>query len=226
MKALKVFCNLGCAWSGELGSLSEHVHRHCPNALVPCPNSCDNSSKLVSRKNLENHLSNKCPKRRYTCQHCGEAGCYDERTTTHLEVCPMVKLQCSKCLQLIVRRDCQEHHLTCSHELTLCKYHKIGCKEKRLRKDLNEHEEDAQFHLAIATEKVLALTSQLMKNFVTFKMTNFKQHKEISRWFNGPPFSTSMEGYKLISIIIASGNGAGTGTHVSVFAYLTKGDNA
>ena len=133
----------------------------------------------------------------------------------------MIKLQCTKCLQSIIRRDCQQHHLTCSHELTLCKYHKIGCKEKRLRKDLNEHEEDAQFHLAIATEKVLALTSQLMKNSVAFKVTNFKTNTIE----NGPHFLTSRSGYKLFASVRPKGDGAGTGTHVSVCACLMKGDN-
>ena len=176
------------------------------------------------RKNLDFHLRNECPKRQYICQHCGEAGCYDERDT-HLQVCPMVEFQCTKCKQLIIRRDCQEHHLTCSHELALCKYYKIGRKEKQLRKDIKKHEEDAQFHLAIAMEKVLALTSQLMKNSVTFSVTNYKQTKELQQELEGPHFFTSKSGYKFLVCVHPSGNGAGTATHVSVFAYLMKGDN-
>ena len=43
--------------------------------------------------------------------------------------------------------------------------------------------------------------------------------------FYSPSFYTSPDGYKMCVRVDANGLGDGKGTHVSVFAYLMKGDN-
>ena len=249
MKSLMVFCSNLCGWKGKLGALGEHVSKDCENAQVTCPNDC--SSSRFERKNLRAHLSmcprrkvpcqlcgrktehrqlahhhrNKCPKREYSCPNCAESGCYDERTTTHLTVCPMVEIQCPKCSCTIVRCEGTTHPQTCINERVPCKYYDIGCTEKPLRKNLQEHEKDTQFHLTKAIETVLELKKTELKKMVTFKMTNFENARVLGKVFYSPPIFTSRKGYKLCVIIDANGQGAGEGTHVSVFAFLLKGDN-
>ena len=118
-----------------------------------------------------------------------------------------------------------------------CKYTEVGCEEKPLRKDLKTHEEDDQIHLRITTETVLELTKKnadleikLLKRTVTspyiFRLTNYQRHKSDGDNFYSPPFYTSPTGYKMCICVYANGAGGdGKGTHVSVYAFLMKGDN-
>ena len=248
-----IVCSTSCGWKGELRALDDHQSKECVNALVTCPNLCHNGQVKLLRKNLKHHLDSKCPKRKqacqkcgqmceyqllsghkrntcpkrqYSCPHCNKAGCYDERTTTHLKVCPKVKIECHKCSLQIFRCDNETHPLTCTHEPVNCKYYNIGCMERPLRKDSKRHEENAQLHLAIATDTVLQLKNTiLLKNTITFKMTDFKNHKDTNTQFYSPHFTTSRSGYKLCVGVAASGWGDGEGTHVTIGAYLMKGDD-
>ncbi len=177
-------------------------------------------------RNLDNHMARECPKRQYTCPHCNEAGVYEEQTTTHLEACPKVKVNCRKCFYTMFRCDASHHLLDCPSEPVQCKYYSIGCGETPLRNDLSTHEEDAQLHLSLATEEVLRLKkTQLRKNALTFRMKNYEVTKFEGKNIYGPSFFTSASGYKLCIRVYANGQGVSKGTHVSVYACLLKGDN-
>ena len=248
MKSLRVKCdNLdnGCQWVGELRSLQEHLLT-CGYALLPCTNQCKNGTNPVKvlRKDLADHLTNKCPRRQFPCQHCNENGEYEERTTNHLKICPKVKVQCpnGQCQVSIPRCDVATHRSTCKYERVPCKYAEVGCKETPLRKDLKTHEEDDQLHLRITTETILeqnkkiltletklsSLESVLKRTTIsqcTFRLTNYQKHKEDDDEFYSPPFYTSPTGYKMCIEVDANGENDVEGTHVSVVAYLMKGDN-
>ena len=145
---------------------------------------------------------------------------------THLEVCPKVKVECSKCSRSVLRCDESDHPLDCPNEPVFCKYYNIGCGEKPLRKDLNNHEENAQLHLSLATDKILKLTNMLVvKNILTFKINGYKEKQDKDHQFLSPAFRTSESGYKMCLRVDANGRGDAKGTHVSVFACLMKGDN-
>ena len=126
----------------------------------------------------------------------------------------------------------KEHLVTCQYVTVPCKYAEVGCKEKPLRKDLKTHKEDDQLHLRITKETVLEQNKKittLMKRTATyqctFRLTNYQKHKKDGDVFYGPPFYTSLTGYKMCIDVDANGHGVGEGTHVSVFACLMKGDN-
>ena len=245
-QALRVKCdNLdnGCQWVGELRSLQEHKLK-CGFTPVYCINQCKNGTSPVKvlRKNLNDHVTNKCPRRQFPCQHCNENGEYEERTTTHLQTCPKVTVQClnEQCQVSIPRCELATHQSTCPYERVPCKYAEVGCKEKPLHKDLKTHEEDDQIHLRITTETVLELKQQLKKKSAdletkllkhtatspcTFRLTIYQKHKRDAARFYSHPFYTSLTGYKMCIRVDADGDGDGEGTHVSVFAYLMKGDN-
>ena len=126
-----------------------------------------------------------------------------------------------------------------------CKYAEYGCIEKPKRKNVLEHEEDAQLHIGttiIAFDKVKKkiatieseqayMNARLPKasnaTTHTFKMTEFTQHRDNSDIFYGPPFYTSPKGSKVCARVHANGkdNTNGCGTHVSVEMCLMKGDN-
>ena len=98
-----------------------------------------------------------CLRRQYNCPHCEEAGEYEERTTSHLNECPMIEVPCPKreCKESILRRNITEHLTECMFEDVCCKYANIGCKEKVIRRDLHQlekHEGESQQHLQLAID--------------------------------------------------------------------------
>ena len=56
-------------------------------------------------------------------------------------------------------------------------------------------------------------------------LTNYDQHKTAGDKIYSPAFYTSHLGYKMCISVYAIGDGEGKGTHVSVYAYLMKGEN-
>ena len=75
------------------------------------------------------------------------------------------------------------------------------------------------------TIKLMELKHKANTTPCTFKLTNFQQYKITRSAFHSPPFYTSPIGYKMCVRVDANGLGNGEGTHVSVYAYLVKGDN-
>ena len=199
------------------------------------------------RKDIEKHKK-ECPRRQHKCPHCKEAGEYQERTTTHLDECPMIEVPCPKreCKENILRRNISDHLQECMFEEVPCKYTNIGCGEKVLRRDikeLQEHEIDGQWHLQLAIDAVhqQQVTISNMLNITQvesikkkplpptkfmYKMTNFNHHKTIDDEVYSPGFYTSTGGYKVCIRVYANGPVRGRqGTHVSVHVYLMKGKN-
>ena len=58
-----------------------------------------------------------------------------------------------------------------------------------------------------------------------FKFTKYAERKSSNAAVFSPPFYSSPGGCKLCIKVYANGNGKGKGTHVSVFAFLMRGDN-
>ena len=55
-------------------------------------------------------------------------------------------------------------------------------------------------------------------------MTNFAKMKRNNRKWYSPPFYTHPQGYKICLGVHANGEGKGKGTHVSLYAYLMRGE--
>ena len=145
-----------------------------------------------------------------------------------------MKIPCpnSSCNKLAKRWVIPKHRNTCPFELLPCKYSNIGCKKTICRKDLNVHEGDSQLHLQLAIDTVhelkgtLAQVQQMVESLkIKFKVTNFKKYKHPSEEIYSPAFYTRPGGYKMCINVIPYGHGHGEGTHVSVYAYLMRGEN-
>ena len=149
-------CGNGCRWVGELRSLDNHLIT-CAYALLSCPNECmeNNEEVKLLHYKLAHHLQT-CANRQHLCPHCKATGRYRDITTTHLGICPRVKVPCpnSECWASVPRCDLSKHRSTCQFEAVPCKYAEIGCKEVSLRKDLKQHENDVILHLHLAIETV------------------------------------------------------------------------
>ena len=155
-------------------------------------------------------------------------------TTKHLSKCTMLEVPCPKrrCKTRILRRDLPQHREECLFEKVSCKYSTIGCDKEVERKDLEEHEGDTGQHLQLALDTVHQqqitirdMQAQSRKMPITYKLTNFNQHKTDDDIVYNPAFYTSPKGYKMCISVYANGDGDGEDTHVSVFAYLMKGEN-
>ncbi len=239
---LRVKCdNLenGCRWVEKLSSLSVHL-KTCDYALLPCDNDCTDNGQTVTflRKNLSDHLTNHCPRRKYQCRHCNEMGEHHERTSTHLDTCPQLTVLCPNksrythkgiinlgCKTLIPRCQVPAHISTCEHGFVPCKYAEAGCEEKLRRKHRKEHEENYQFHLKVTTDKVLELTQQLRTvEQLTFRLDGFQTRRNDKTVYKSSFLYTLHKGYKFQIQVYAGGNGSGEGTHISIYACLMKGD--
>ena len=228
---------IGCEWIGELGALDDHYDK-CMFVLIECENECtDIQGEVIRilRKNSEKHLSSECPNRIVKCELCEEEGEHEYVTGEHCTVCPEVVALCSNegCDVEMKQCEIKEHHEICPHEEIACKYSNIGCKLTLPRKDLTEHEANAQSHLDIALNTVGSLmrkvesleqTAQKPVQF-TFKVTNFENCKDNNRDIYSPSFYTSPGGYKICLHVYTNGHGNRIGTHVSAFFNLMKGEN-
>ena len=238
-------CENGCGWAEELRSLDDHLTT-CEYALVCCTNQCmkDEKEVRILRRDLDNHLKNKCPNRQYQCRHCKDTGRHCDITTTHLDTCPKLKVPCPNdgCKVSVPRCELVNHRSRCQFEIVPCKYAGIGCGEEPLRKDLQQHEDDDTFHLHLAIQtvnkqqkelKAVKEEQKIMSEAImagqagrcVLNMTKFNQHKSTKRQWYSPPFYSHPGGYKICIRVDANGNGEGKNTHVSVFAYLMKGRN-
>ncbi len=141
----------------------------------------------VLRKDLKDHLANHCPRRQYQCPHCKEEGEQQERTTTHLDTCPQVKIACpnsKSCSGLIPRCEVSVHRSTnCQYEPVPCKYAAVGCMETPLRKDIEQHESDNQLHLSTTINQVLKLTEK-NANLATATTELTKKNADLEKRLN------------------------------------------
>ena len=175
----------GCEWIGKLRTVDEHLNA-CDYTFLSCPNECSGGDKIL-RKNMEKQKMEECPRRQYACPHCEESGEYEERTTTHLEKCPLMKIPCSNdgCSCLVVRCKLTSHRDEhCEFEIVPCKYAKIGCIVEIPHRDLKNHEEDRQQHLEFAIDAMPNLELQICeqhKAIVEFEGTVKKQESMLTQ---------------------------------------------
>ena len=169
--SLKVRCPHkaeGCEWEGELGSLEQHlnttsIREGCQYVAVKCPNfdffiSCH---ERVQRRDLEEHMSQHCPVRAFTCQYCNYEATYQEVTKEHWPVCEKYPLPCpNECGEEKIRRKHLKGHLeqTCPLEVIQCEYSYAGCGAQLQRRLMPTHmKENMEAHLLLMTQEVSKL---------------------------------------------------------------------
>ena len=220
--------------------------------MIVCPNMCkgrDGKEIKVLLKDLQTHLDNKCQCRQFPCPHCKEEGEYQYITGSHKETCQYIKVNCSNegCKKSVRRMDLNKHKLTCPHEKMKCKFELLGCKTVLRRQEKEKHESNREIHLTMALETIIIqckkidsqeekIKSQEKKiesleqatipsdGKFTFRMLSFNQHKTAESDFYSSPFYTHKGGYKMCIRVYSNGHGEGTGSHISTYMNLMKGD--
>ena len=206
--------------------LENHLANECLKRQYVCPH-CSEPGVYVERTTV--HLQT-CPKVEVQCPHpeCGET---------------------------IPRSELEQHKMECEYEIATCKFAPFGCTVTLAKKHMKAHEEDDNLHLQSTKEKVLELAKQMdkqdkrfnaqlkeqtreiesikqsvktCKRYTTpiyFRISKFSEHKREDKTMYSPSFYSSQGGYRLLLGVAPNGNGPGRGTHISIFAYLEKGDN-
>ena len=230
----------GCDWEGTVETLENHVTR-CDFTMVPCPNGCNSRLSYLLRKDLSNHLASQCLEREYCCEECGIidkyrviSGPHELKCLKKIVVCP--NSGCGASLQ----RGLVQGHIqqSCDYSEVYCKYASIGCEEKIIRKEIIEHENNAEHHLPIALNKITELNIMMAKKAssgswfgsfreggqqTTFKLAKYSEKEACSLKYCFEPFFTSPAGYKICFFIYLNGGSKEIGTHISVFIKILHG---
>jgi len=237
VQAIRVKCSnvkRKCKWVGTVGMLEEHLGM-CKFTLVPCPKHCEDSiggDRYFMRKDLDKHLKRECPNRDYTCRKCGEKGGYADMIRLHDLSCPKKAVPCpvNQCPRVIQRQDIARHVDTeCMYAVISCKYHKLGCNVELKRKDMVAHEQNALLHLHMAIDKVNFLLKGEKVTLrsgdpMRFQLVEYQKKKENNEDIYSSPCYIFPGGYSMAVNIIPNGDKEGSGTHVSVFAFIKKGE--
>ena len=142
----------GCEWQGELRSLEEHLNTtgECPYVDVNCPYAC---GERVQRRSLEEHKSQRCPLRPFTCQYCNHKATHQKVTKEHLPVCEKYPLPCpNECGKEEIERQHLKGHLeqTCPLEVIQCDFSYAGCGAQLQRRLMSAHmKEGMEAHLSL-----------------------------------------------------------------------------
>ncbi len=191
----------GCQWVGTVGTLEKHVGV-CQFTLVPCLKECkdDNGILKIMRRDLQQHLMEKCPNRDYSCEHCGLEGTYATRLD-HYDTCEMKIITCTNegCTMEMERMKIKKHlSEECEHTVISCKYTSIGCDVKLKRKYMRAHEQDDKAHLNKALDTVVELQkSKNVRESMIFKVTEFQDKINSDEDYYFRSFYTSPNGYNM-----------------------------
>ena len=235
IQALRVKCRnvaTKCKWKGTVSTLEAHV-AICEFTLVPCPNECKDDKNEIAhfiRKDLEKHLKNRCLNRDHKCERCGEKGTYAHITQVHDDTCEKKRVSCpnADCTKTIQRRNTKRHLEECDYSEIPCKYQRLGCDVKMMRKDIPSHEDEDKLHLHMALDKVISMEKKITTiilrkgDSLTFKFEEFQEEKDNGEEFYSPAFYC-LDGYRMGVEVVANGDDEGEGTHVSVYVDMLEG---
>ena len=211
---LEVYCPNkaeGCELIIRIGWLKNHTENECGFARILCTQGC---GKLSLRKDLRQHCSNECMKRKTKCKYCGEEDHFEVIMGIHTTVCEDYPVNCPQGCHInehggLKRRDLLQHAKICPLEVVQCPFHDAGCDVIVLRKYLDSHmESSTQQHLLKMMitynrlkEDVKELSSQ-MTNLILFEPGSLTKAFQsisfsilVSDGWIGPPFYV-LDGYK------------------------------
>ena len=170
--SLKVRCPHkaeGCEWEGELRSLEKHLNTNssageCRYVDVDCPYAC---GERVQRRSLEEHKSQRCPLRPFTCRYCNHKATHQKVTKEHWSVCEKHPLPCpNECGVKKIERKHLKRHLeqTCPLEVIQYNFSYAGCGAQIQRCLMSAHmKEGTEAHLSLVTQEVPTLQNTVQQ---------------------------------------------------------------
>ena len=239
---LKVRCQHhreGCRWTGEVRDLQSHLDpdkRRCGYILLPCSIGC---GERVWNCAMSEHKKNSCTKRQMSCQYCSYCSSYDIVTAKHLPICLQAPVTCpNNCKEEgLKRKQLQAHIDECPLQVISCPFTSAGCTVKLPRNEMDIHEatsvcEHLQLLMKLqlkqepSTPPAATVSPPFLYNQapMEFIISNFSEKKEANEEWYSSPFYTHNRGYKFRLKVYPNGNSRGSGSHLSVYAQLMKGE--
>ncbi|KAG8222644.1 hypothetical protein J437_LFUL011920 [Ladona fulva] len=238
----------GREFTGEL--LEAHTVAGCPSEPIYCEGKC---GIKVARRLLAQHRATECPKRLVPCRHCGKEFVADTMQAHHSK-CGRFPLPCpNRCyvdgtggvtVALIPREELETHLKDrCTSVSVCCAFKDAGCRFKGPRHAVEKHlEEGTKQHLLLMCGVVSKQQHQISSlkgalgrlslnhtGTLIWRVTDFAAKMAEAKTKEGmelvsAPFYTSQYGYKLQASLFLNGNGAGDGTHMSVYIKILPGE--
>ena len=208
----------------------------CKGYPVPCPYNC--MTPDMPRRDLDDHMFD-CPCRSVSCDF-EYAGCTDKfpynKTEVHMkeETHKHVSLLSELVKQLMATKNPEPNETTPTEKkLESDEQDKQLVGLTKMLKDREGELEQVKMKVESLQEEVEELRCDITQlrtiifvppfYFSVQEVSRLRLHKE--QWFS-PPFYTHMpNGYKMCISIDCGGSDEGTGTHISVYANLMKGEN-
>ena len=230
-----------------------HSHwPECLCFLLPCPNECTPSGSGIQCQNIYQHVKEECTLTVVKCE-LHLAGCkmtlsrkdmvdhMKEGSIAHIFLLAAENRRLS--MQLVEReeqmvlliqqntdledkiielKEAQRQALQTQQELT----QKVTSQGKQLTQTKQELTQTKQELTQLCDQHKLKLYSEMQRDVVpvTFEVAGFRElKKNDTTWFSRP-FYSGMGGYKMCLGVEADGNGVGSGTHVSVYTCIMRGE--
>ena len=232
VNSLKVRCSdykEGCEWVGELRDLHDHLDPAKGRCGIACPFGC---GKYGRRSEMREHSRRHCHKRMISCENCGYYNTFTIVTEKHYPICPRSPIDCPNqhCPVEGLRQHQLEQHLNeCSYQLVDCP--NTGCSVQLPRGEMKLHTLQQHNLVLEETNQAVAITPatvppQYLYNQppMEFIISDFSEKKEANEEWYSSPFYTHNRGYKFRLNMVPNGAGTGSGTHLSVFAQLMRGE--
>ena len=150
--------------------------------------------------------------------------------TMHDSMCDKKLIKCpNEGCSMMLERGRKRKHVDddCEYSYVVCKYADLGCRKKRIRKDIKMHEDlndNQHFHLALEkTMESSRIILEQRRNTMTFCMAEYSLKRETNEVFLSDVFYTSRSGYKMRVEIYPNGRSRCKNTHLSAFIRLLKG---
>ena len=160
---MELSCELKCGVVMCHEDMAQHLEQECGMVVEMCELGC--GMKMI-RNELKIYVTDTCVQRMIQCVHCKEDIKFCD-TTTHLEVCPRMKLLCElKCGVVMCREDMAQHlEQECVEKVIMCPFVKYNCEVSTIkRKYLSQHlEEKETKHLGLklnAMEEIILKQSE------------------------------------------------------------------
>lgn len=243
-----------CQYCEQASTYEEiNTHRdNCESFPVVCPNRC--SSDRFPRSNLPQHLQQcrlhpiECEFANVGCSmrvpRKDLAHHMQESTQRHLGMMSRFCMDLMQALQVKERQIAEVELEVAGLRETLRQVQADLVDQKRVFEDqrwvfeerFGEKEQQLlQLQLQMDEQPRLlrgdqyATKIQLLETLVSvppyyFTLTNFALHKRGTTQWMCPPFHTELGGYKMAIEISANGEGAGKGSHVSVYIRIMRGE--
>ena len=231
VKSLKVRCSdykEGCEWVGELRDLHDHLDPAKGRCGIACPFGCGKYGRRIEMKEHSGH----CHKQMISCENCGYYNTFTIVTEKHYPICPRSPIDCPNqhCSVEGLRRHQLEQHLNeCSHQLVDCP--NTGCSVRLPRGEMKLHTLQQHNLVLEETNQAVAITPatvspQYLYNQapMEFIISDFSEKKEANEKWNSSPFYTHNRGYKFRLKVYPNGYSTGSGSHLSVYAQLMRGE--